>query len=244
MLRFMRKHASRWVLGGLLAIIIITFVFGFGFSRGGSGDKSAAVVGDYKISPAEYWDAYKKAESYYRMIYKEGLTDRMRNELKETVIKQLVDRYALLAKAEEMGLTVTDREIQDNLDSVDYFKTNGKFDEKKYEEFLRRNNLNPQQFEKEQWQSLLLNKLVSIIQDNGARIDDKAAYESYVREKGRVRLSLAVFDPKDYTAKVTVDDKDLEAVYEREKAMYRTENRWRLKYLTIDAKSGVRDDQA
>ena len=33
MLRFMRKHASRWVLGVLLVIIIVTFVFGFGFSR-------------------------------------------------------------------------------------------------------------------------------------------------------------------------------------------------------------------
>lgn len=244
MLRFMRKHASRWVLGILLAIIIITFVFGFGFSRSGSDEKYAVVVGDYKISPAEYQDVYTRTESYYRMIYKDGFNDRIRKELKETVIKQLVDKYVLLTKAEEMGLIVTDREIQDNLDSVEYFKKNGKFDEKTYEEFLRRNNLNPQQFETEQRESMLLNKLISIIQDNGARIDDKAAYESYVKERGQVKLSLAVFDPQDYKAKVTIDDRDLEATYEREKATYRTENLWHLRYLAIDEKSGVRDDQA
>ena len=35
MLRFMRKHGSKWVLGFLVVIIIVTFVFGFGFSRKG-----------------------------------------------------------------------------------------------------------------------------------------------------------------------------------------------------------------
>ena len=97
-----------------------------------------------------------------------------------------------------MGLSVTDREIQDNLDSVEIFKRNGKFDRNAYLDFLRRNNLNPQQFEEEQRESMLMNKLVSIIQDNGARIDDKAAYESYVKDKGQMKLSLAVFDPQDY----------------------------------------------
>ncbi len=60
-------------------------------------------------------------------------------------------------------------------------------------------------------------KLVNIIEDNGAMVDEKAAYKSYLREKGQVRLSWAVFDQDQYRDKVTVDDKELgKPVRERE----------------------------
>ncbi len=47
MLRFMRKHASRWVLGIICAVIAVVFVFTFGFKQGGS-EKTVAQVGPYK----------------------------------------------------------------------------------------------------------------------------------------------------------------------------------------------------
>jgi hypothetical protein len=245
MLRFMRRHASRWVLGGLLAIIIVTFVFGFGFSRN-SGDKSVAQVGHYKVSAVEYWEAYKKTENYYRMLYRDKFDEATRNELKlkETVMDQLVDKYLLLTKAQDMGLSVSEREIAESLSAVDFFKRNGKFSRQAYLNFLRQNNLNPNQFEQDQRQSMIINKMISIIQDNGGQVDDKAAYESFVKEKGQVKLSIAVFDPEDYKGKVTVDEKEVAAIYEREKGTYRSENTWHLKYLVIDEKSEIRDDQA
>ena len=61
--------------------------------------------------------------------------------------------------------------------------------------------------------------MMSIIQDNGAASasDEKAAYEGYLRQKGQIKLSVAVFDPDQYRDKVTVDDKELADLYEREK---------------------------
>jgi hypothetical protein len=241
----MRRHASRWVLGGLLAIIILTFVFSFGFSRS-SLDKSAAQVGPYKISVPEYWEAYKKTEDYYRLLYKDKFDETTRNELKlkETVMNQLVDKYLLLTKAHDMGLSVSEKEIADSLLAVSVFNRNGKFDRQAYLDFLRRNNLNPKEFEDDQRQSMLISKVISIIEDNGAQVDDKAAYEGYVKERGQVKLSVAVFDPDDYKGKVAVDEKEALAIYEKEKGAYRSENTYPLKYLVIDVKSGIKDDQA
>ena len=245
MLRFMRRHASRWVLGGLLAIIILTFVFSFGFSRS-SLDKSLAKVGPYRISVPEYWEAYKKTENYYRLLYGEKLDETTRNELKlkETVMNQLVDKYLLLTKAQDMGLSVSEKEIADSLLAVSVFNKNGKFDRAVYLDFLRRNNLNPKQFEDDQRQSMLINKVISIIQDNGPQVDDKAAYEGYVKERGQVRLSMTVFDPADFRGEAAVDEKEVAAVYEKEKGAFRSENTYHLKYLVIDEKSGIKDDQA
>ncbi len=245
MLRFMRKHASRWVLGGLLAIIIVTFIFGFGFSRSGA-DKSVAQIGRYRVSAPEYWDTYKKTENYYRLIYGDKFGEAAKSELKlkEIVMNQLIDKYLLLTKAQEMGLSVSDREVEDNLSSVELFKKNGKFDRQAYLAFLRANNLNPKQFEEDQKESMLISKMISIIQDNAVQVDEKAAYRSYVKERGQVKLSVAVFDPAEFKDKVAVDDNEIAAIYEREKAGFRSENTYHLKYLVIDPKSGIRDDQA
>jgi len=65
-----------------------------------------------------------------------------------------------------------------------------------------------------------------------------------MKEKGQVRLSWAVFDQDRYRDKVTVDDKELESLYEREKGTLRTENSLHLKYMVIDEKSKLRDDRA
>ena len=41
-----------------------------------------------------------------------------------------------------------------------------------------------------------------------------------------------------------MDEKELAALYEREKDTQRSENTYHLRYMMIDSKSGVRDDQA
>jgi hypothetical protein len=50
------------------------------------------------------------------------------------------------------------------------------------------------------------------------------------------------FDPLDYKNKVTVDEKELESMYEKEKGLFKGENIYRLKYIVIDEKSTVKDD--
>jgi hypothetical protein len=240
----MRKHGSKWVLGFLVVIISVVFVFTFGFNSKGQADRTLAEVGSHRITVMEYRDAYDKAVNSYRKLYKDKF-DENRLKLKETVMNSLVDKYLLLNKAREMGIAVSDREFTENLTGMGIFNRNGRFDRQLYLEVLRRNNLDPKTFEESQRQSMVIGRMMSIIQDNGAGgIDEKAAYEGYLRERGQVKLSMAVFDPDQYKDKVTLDDKELTDLYEREKGAYRSENTFHLRYMVIDEKSGVRDDQA
>ena len=242
MLRSMRKHGSKWVLGFLVVVISVVFVFTFGFSNKLRGDKIVAEVGPIKISASEYRDAYIQTSNMYRNLYRDKFDEKAMG-LREMVMNQLVDRYVLLKKAEDLGLSVSDKEFMDGLAQMGMIDKNGQFDRDLYMEFLRRRNLEPKTFESSQKQAMAIAKLVNIIEDNGTMVDEKAAYNSYLREKGQVRLSWAVFDQDQYRDKVTVDDKDLESLYEKEKGMLRTENILHLKYVVIDEKSGLRDDR-
>jgi hypothetical protein len=77
----MRKHASRWLLGTILGIIIVVFVFTFGFNKGGP-DKTVAEVGAYKISVEEFYQTLTKIESYYRTLYGDKFDDEAKERLK------------------------------------------------------------------------------------------------------------------------------------------------------------------
>ena len=245
MLRFMRKHASRWVLGVICAVIAVVFVFTFGFKQGGY-DKTVAQVGPYRVSAAEYYQTRTRMEKLYRNTYGDKFEEAMGGEqrLKEMAIGQLTDKYLFLKKAADMGLKVTNREFLEFLSRAEAFKRNGAFSQQAYEEILRRNNLDPKTFEDEQRQSMLIEKMMRIILDNGPSVDEKTVHDAYLKEKGEVKLSEAVFDPAGYRDKAQIDEKELGTLYEREKDALRSENMYHLKYMAINEKSGVKDDEA
>jgi hypothetical protein len=245
MLRFMRKFASRWVLGFILAVIIIAFVFGFGFNRGGN-KYTIGSVGSYEISPFEYRDLYTNMEKYYRAMFKDRFDEVAKNELnlKELAINELIDKYLLLTKAREIGVSISDKEIEDNLIGVDAFKKKGKFDRETYENFYRRKGMDPRKVDQDTRDYMLVERVKSIIVDNGVRVDEKNAYNAYVKEKGQIKLSIVIFDPDEFKGKVSVDDKEIDAIYGREKDAFRSENVFHLKLMTIKEGTGVKDDQA
>jgi peptidyl-prolyl cis-trans isomerase D len=237
MLRFMRKVASKWVLGGFLALIIVAFVFGFGFNRL-KDTNDLGKVGPYTITAYEYHDLYTKMESYYRMLLKGQLDEATRNELKlkDTALDKIVDKYLLLTKAKELGIGVSEKEIAEN----EAFKKDGKFDRATYEYLLRKNGVEPEQYE----QDLIVSKMISVIQDNAPQADEKGAYAAYLKEKGQIKLAMEIFDPSEFVGKVSVDDKEIDATYQREKDTLKSENAFGLRYIAIGEKSGVKDDQA
>ncbi len=245
MLRFMRKHASRWLLGIICAIIIVVFVFTFGFNKGGP-DKTIAQVGAYKISAAEFYQAQTRLENFYRNLYRDKFDDETRSQLKlkEATMGQLVDKYLMLTKADDMGIRISDKEFQAYLAGIEPFKKNGVFNEEAYMYFLKRNNLDPKTFEDSEKQAMTIDRVMRIIGDNGVRQDDNAARDAYLREKGQIKLAAAVFDPDSYKDKVDIDEKQLSAIYDREKEAHRSENMYHLRYMLVTEKSGVRDDQA
>jgi parvulin-like peptidyl-prolyl isomerase len=245
MLKFMRKHATGYLIKAMFGLIIIVFIFwGVGSFR--DADRTVAVVGPYKVSAAEYQQSYQSLLNFYRMIYRERLDDKMLAELKlkEQAMNQLVERYLLLVKAKELNVRVSDREFSEYLGSMEAFKRDGKFNESVYMEVLKRNGLDPKAFEERERQNLVAGKMLHILEDNGVLFSERDVREGYAKERGQVKLGYAVFDPADYRDQVRIEEKEIEETYEKEKALYMTDPVYKLQYVVIDEKSPVKDDQA
>ena len=246
MLRFMRKYATGWLVKALFGIIIAVFVLYFGSSNFRQSDKIVAEVGPDKITYTEYLEAYNRMFNFYKLLYKDNIDENAMKALniKEKAMDELVSKHLLLLKAKEMGLRTTDSEFNEYIANMNTFKRDGKFSQKIYLDVLKMNNLDPKKFEESEKANLTIMKVTSIINDNGLFLNEADLWASYVKEKGKVNLFYVQVDPAAYTDKVSVDEKEVQSLYEKEKGTYKSENLYRLKYLVIEEKSSVKDDVA
>jgi peptidyl-prolyl cis-trans isomerase D len=243
MLKFMRKYARSYLIKIIFAVIIVVFVFYFGAGSLREKETKIAEVGSFDILYPEYYEAYNKELEMFRQLYRDKFDEKMAAELKDKVLQDLVNKYVLLVEAKKLGITVSDQEFADLLGSIEAFKKDGKFDNDRYVSVLRQNKIEPEQFERSEKTTLLIRKVVSIVRDTGAPVTDADIWAGYVREKGKVDLNYSRFSPSAYKDKITVTEKELNDVYDKEKDRFRGENTYRLKYIVVDAKSAVKDDQ-
>ena len=163
MLQVMRRHAKYFYV--LFFIVILSFVF-WGV---GTSDKSTSVsiaeIGKEKVTVEEYWRAYDRMRDMYREIFKGQFTEEMEknHKLKETVLNGLIDERVLLTSAKGLGLTVTDKELQDIITSDQRFMRDGVFKKEVYFKTLDLSRLTPEMFENSMRQQLVLQKLRRLV---------------------------------------------------------------------------------
>lgn len=244
MLKLMRKHATSWMIKVAFGMIIVSFIGLYGYGRLSDREKPKATIGPYKVSVNEYQEAYEKQLDFYRMLLKDKLDEKTLKELnlEKKVMDNLIDKYVLLVKADELGLTVSDEEFTEYLNGIPAFRRDGVFSKEQYLAALRSQNLDPEQFEKSWRRDRVTQKVAAIIQNTGALSNESDVWAAYVRDKGKINLAYVEFDPAAFRDKVNVSEKELLDLYEKEKGAYKAENTYRLKELAIDTTGALKDD--
>jgi|WetSurMetagenome_2_1015567.scaffolds.fasta_scaffold121156_4 hypothetical protein len=165
MLQAMRKHAKYFYV--LFVIVIITFVFwGVGTVDKTGGIEIAAEVGPYKITAQDYWQTYDRAYRFYKEIYKDKFDEEMQKKmnLKQNVLDSIVNDKVLLIAAKEIGITVSNDELQDSISTEPAFLKDGVFNRDIYMNRLKLNRITPEIFENLKRQELTLEKMKRFIE--------------------------------------------------------------------------------
>lgn len=166
MLEFMRKNAKFFYI--FFFLIIISFIFFYAKVPGDNyNDPVLATVDEFKIKLSEYWRAYENLSEYYRSVYQDKFNEKLEKELdlKKKALDALIEDRLLLKKALDLGLTVTDRELEEAIINNPIFQKDGLFRRDIYEATLRANRLTPSLYEASKRRELLLQKVRSLITD-------------------------------------------------------------------------------
>lgn len=134
----------------LIGIIILAFMF-TGYQTFDQRTVSGAVgsVDGMPIKPEEYQQEYNRQIEFYKQIMGGDVSQKQLEsmKIKESVIKNIVQRKLMNKFAKNMGVFPSTEEVKAEIKSLPYFQTNGQFDVNRYKGLLAANKLTPLEFE-------------------------------------------------------------------------------------------------
>lgn len=218
---FRKKFVSRFILWGLLILILPAFVMWGSASMSRSKDRGPNYVGTVdsrKVSFNELYRALTGVRSQVILIYfnqPQVLKELLNNKL--MLAKAAWDRILMLNEAKGLHIKVSDKEVVASIRSHPLFARNGAFDEKFYSYVLQNNiGLEPRAFEEIVRDNLIIQKLALDFTKDVLVSDDDALSE-YKKEFSKLKISYVLVEPKELIEQVKLDEGAAEKFYEERK---------------------------
>jgi hypothetical protein len=170
MSEFIHNKTASFFVTLLIGIIILSFMFtGYQtFQGGGGGLNAIGKVGDEIIRPEEFQQEYNRQIEFYKQMMGGAEISAKQLEslkIKESALKNLVQRKLMMKFAGVMGSSPSDEEVKAEIKTLPYFQTNGQFDINRYKGLLASNKLTPQEFEKDVIGQLKMKSTQTLIQN-------------------------------------------------------------------------------
>lgn len=237
MLRLMRKKAQSWMIKILFAVIIIVFVFFYGYGRRSGARRVIAEVNGTKIMDSLFISKYQKAyqnlarlyQNIYRDQFDEGMIDRV--ALRERVLNDLIDETLLVQQTEKLGLHVTPQELQAAVHSNPAFQVDGKFSEQRFMAVLQMNQMGVDEFEEMEERSRLITKVTDLITLGGVDVSDQEVFDAYGLANEKINLQFARFNPTTFEKSISTDESELDAYYSKHNTLFEIPPRVQVQYL-------------
>ena len=234
MLNVMRKHAGSWMIKVILFAIVIVFVFwGVGSFRSREASK-VATVNDEIITLSDYRRAYNNLIDQYRQRFGSSLNDGMIEMLniKNQALNQLIDRTILLQEAKKLDLRVSDAEVAESVMNTPVFQTNGTFDNRRYRSILSQVHLTPEEFEAEQKNVLLGEKLTRVVM-GAAKVSEAEARLWFDWQNASVNIDYVLFEAGRHSD-IAPSAEEIAAYFEAQKENYKTDPMVKARYVVFD----------
>jgi peptidyl-prolyl cis-trans isomerase D len=232
MLGTMRKHATSWLIKVACFAIVIVFIFWGGYSYTEKKASRVAVVNGSYIGLREYQSTYSNLVEQMRRQFGRQFSSELVEtlNLKGQALDRLINRRLILAEAGMLEFDVSREELQNAIVSYPAFQTNGQFDSLRYQQILRSNKLTPQDFEANQREDLLINKVEQFI-TRGTKVLESEMLSFFHHTRDRVNLAYVQIDPQDFKNQVKVDEEAVRDYFDKHRENYRLADKRNILYV-------------
>ncbi|PID48098.1 MAG: peptidylprolyl isomerase [Proteobacteria bacterium] len=167
MIEWMQHHRKYLVVTiwiSTIAFVGAGFVGWGAYSFGNDKASSIAKVGNRNVTLRQFQRAYSNTYSYYNNLLGGKLTKEKAEQmgLQQNVIEGLINETLLLNYADELGLSVLDKDIKGKLANDTTFQKNGAFNIDQYKMVMKNIGLSANEYEEELRQEALLDKLKNV----------------------------------------------------------------------------------
>lgn len=200
MLDIIRRKASSWVTRTIFAVVVIVFIFFFGYNQiftPEQGPQAVLVrVNGTDIRQNEFNLAYKSTLEMYKQVFKGNIPEGMNKMIAGSALQQLVNERLMIDAAHHMGLRVSDEELAKTIESDKRFQRDGVFDRTSYRDiflpsFQREFGLSYEELLRNE---LLAKKLNDLLQSS-IKVAPEEAKSAYWQDKSKFTFEVSKTGP-------------------------------------------------
>lgn len=235
------RGSENWFTRGVLVLLALTFIFGFGFSltHFGSINKvsqgTAAEVNGEKIS---LMDFYRARENLYRQFQQqqEGveLPEGALNYIGFTALNQLIELRLMVQKAKELGFRVTDKELSESIRTNPALQIDDQFiGAEAYRNFIEQQfKVSIGEFERNYRDELLAEKVKNFMLDT-VKVTDEELFNSFKMQNEKADVYFVAFSPESYIGSYSPTEEEVKKYYDDHKADFKASEQRTIRYFTI-----------
>lgn len=222
MFNVVERH-QKTVKGILIAITATFVVWGVsGYLDMGSDDGYVAKVGSNKIYTQDVDNAMSQSPSQAQ--------DKMQ------VLFGLINRQLLINALQDNHMSATTAQLQQAIMAIPMFQTSGKFDVKKYEDYLKQSYSTSAKFEQNVSQQILIEQIVNFFKTS--YFASTTFQNKFIALLSRERnVSQYVVDTQQFYSKINVTESDINAYYKQNIVKYTLPDQVKLQYLQVSLDS-------
>lgn len=230
---FLRRHA-RWILAGVLVLLIPGFVALFTTTGSGGRKLDAADLPSIHGKPIEPGE-FQRARNAVRISYllSTGRDLPRSASADDQITREAVLRIVMLQKAAEFGIHVGADEVVEQLRRFPSFvNENGQFDPERYRRmmvYLNNYGVGEGDFEAVMRGQIVIQQLQTLVA-SAAKVTPQQIALTYGPLHERVGIDLVAFDVANTPAPATVTDADAQAYFEKSAEAFRVPVQVKVRY--------------
>jgi peptidyl-prolyl cis-trans isomerase D len=238
MLDLLRKKTQSPFIQGTILIIVLVFIF-WGVGSGINDNLNiVATVNNEGIPYEDFQKAYNQLTTQYRNQFggnlPKGLLENL--DLESQTMDQLIQRTLLRQGAREMGIMVSNLEVQQAVEKMEAFRTNGSFNVEQYKNILSSSGMVPSSFEASMRTDLLSGKVLSHLA-RFAKLTPLEVNEQFGFDNKEISIEYISFSGSDFKEAIEAGDEELLSFYEENKNNYMTDPLVKLNFLLFPYKA-------
>lgn len=223
--------------------VIISFIafYGWSFLDRPQETNAAAIVGDVEISWRNVVETRRQLHRYYRQIYADNFERFAENmDFNEMALEQLVNRALLNILADDLGITVSEQEVKNNIAAIPAFQKDGAFSVSTYQRTLARMNMSTVQYEASVRDDIRMQKARSLL-SAAAPITVDELKDRYEAQNVKINCDYLMFAMPGFKSEVDESPEAVEAYYNEHPEDFRVGDQVMVKYIRFDPKNYEKD---